>query len=125
LSRISRHRALRFIAWAAAYVLALQTMLLGLGAVPSLASASTGSLAVQLCLTGGEGAGAGEPSRHLTVQHCLGCFAGFAAVPGPAPTLVPVAYTASALAATVIAQVPNALASAGRPGLPRAPPVLA
>ena len=51
--RISRHAGLRAIGGAAAYVLALHTMLFGLAATPSLRAAATGSLAVELCLSGG------------------------------------------------------------------------
>jgi hypothetical protein len=124
LRHLSRHRALRVIGWITAYALALQTMLLGLGAVPSLAAGATGSLTIQLCLTGGDGADAGEPSQHLAAQHCLGCFATTAALPAPAPDVLPVAYPAAPVVAASVYQAPPILATGGRPGLPRAPPFL-
>lgn len=124
MRHLSRHRCLRVIGWIAAYALALQTMLLGLGAASSLAAGSAGEVAIQLCLTGGDGADADEPSRHLTAQHCLGCFATAAALPVPAPEVLPVAYAATAMAAAGVYKAPPIFASDGRPGLPRAPPFL-
>jgi len=124
LRNLSRHRALRFIGWAVAYVLALQTMLLGFGAVPSLAAGSTGSLAVQLCLTG-DGDSTAEQQPHAKAEHCLGCFTSTVALPLPAIDVSPASYPTAAAVVDPIAEDVPAPTSAGRPGLPRAPPFLA
>lgn len=118
--RISRHAGLRAIGGAAAYVLALHTMLFGLAATPSLRAAATGSLAVELCLSGGP-AGAAAPD-HSGRDHCAGCLTAGGARPPPPASPHPIGYASSATAA------PSAVRSlprppfAGRPGLPRAPP---
>jgi hypothetical protein len=121
--KISRHRALRTIGWVAAYVLALHTMLFGLAATPSLQAASTGSLVVELCLSGnGDN---GDAAGHSTRDHCASCFTISGALPPPAAASpLPVSYAqtvARGLDALSLAPRP---AFAGRPGLPRAPPLV-
>jgi len=122
LRNLSRHRALRFIGWAVAYVLALQTMLLGFGAVPSQAAGLTASLAIELCLTGDRD-NASEQQPHAKTEHCLGCFTSNVDLPLPATDVLPVTYPSTVADPTP--QDRPAPARAGRPGLPRAPPVLA
>jgi hypothetical protein len=120
---LSRHRGLRFIGWVAAYVLALQTMLLGFGAAPSLTAASTGSLAVELCLT--KDTVPGMPAEHRAAEHCPGCLAAAGALsPQPADANA-IRYAASLASPKAAARTPVAIAPEGRPNLPRAPPHLA
>lgn len=119
--RIPGSRTLRVIGWVAAYVLALNTVLVSF-ALPS--ASAIGGAAQMLCLTGNDaadGAGTGHTAEH----HCPACTAAPSALPPPAPPIAGAERIAhDHTVAARIAERQHA-ATTHRPGQPRAPPVLA
>jgi hypothetical protein len=121
--RISAHRTLRTIGWAAAYALALHTILVSF-ALPAI-SAGSGAAFAALCLSTGSADDSGTSAPHGSDVHCPSCTAAPSALPPPAPPVTDVvrlAHRHTAQAFTAQRQHTEAI---HRPGQPRAPPVLA
>jgi hypothetical protein len=124
--KVSQHRSLRLVGWAAAYVLALHTILSSFVALPSYAATGADGAAI-LCLAGATHAddtGSGAP--HGGGPHCAACVVAGVALTPPPVSPQPFAYIVAFVAEPPVSHAaPPGGAITSRPGNPRAPPILA